>query len=154
MAGFEVIVRPVIFPNIRPAPTRSLPPEEDPGKGLVVLGGAGGGLIALTRTETHSISRNVNRPWEIKRKVSVERVYQQKDPDAAHPEGKIDKENYVDVERASAIRMQNADGTVSKYRYSDPLSPHPKNIELMQKDKWIINQTPPPEGTSGGGSAP
>ena len=27
MAGFEVVVRPVVFPNIRPAPARSLPPR-------------------------------------------------------------------------------------------------------------------------------
>ena len=40
-AGFEVIVRPVILPNIRPASPRVLVPEDDPSSGVAVLSGSG-----------------------------------------------------------------------------------------------------------------
>ncbi len=37
MAGLEVVVRPVVFPNIRPAPARALAPEDNPDQGIAVL---------------------------------------------------------------------------------------------------------------------
>jgi hypothetical protein len=39
MAGFETVVRPAVFPDIRPAPARSLPPADDPEKGMCVITG-------------------------------------------------------------------------------------------------------------------
>ena len=48
MAGFEVVVRPVVFPDIRPAPARSLPPADDPTKGFCEITGAGNFPVQLS----------------------------------------------------------------------------------------------------------
>ena len=44
MAGLEVVVRPVIFPDIRPRSRPALPPEDDPTKGFAVIQGNPAGI--------------------------------------------------------------------------------------------------------------
>ena len=39
MAGFETVVRPAIFPDIRPKAKQLLPPLDDPEKGFAVIQG-------------------------------------------------------------------------------------------------------------------
>jgi len=98
MPGFETIVRPVVFPNIRPVPTRSLPPQDDPEKGKCTIGGGGGGIIAVT--ENKSVSGSTHNPKEIERTVDQARVHQKND------DGTINEENFVDIEVANKIKMK------------------------------------------------
>jgi len=95
MAGFEIIVRPVVFPNIRPTPARSLPPPDDPEKGFATIKGNGAKLVSLTTSFSKNMSKS--RSVETKRRVDVARVYQKK------KDGTINKENFVDVEVANKI---------------------------------------------------
>ena len=95
MAGLEVVVRPVVFPNIRPAPAQSLPPADDPEKGFAVIRGNGGKQVDLTNSYSASVSSGSLR--EAKRRVDVARVYQKTD------DGKVNKDNFVDIEVANKI---------------------------------------------------
>jgi hypothetical protein len=109
MAGFEVIVRPVVFPNIRPSPTRSLPPADDPEQGQAVFSGGSGQVIALTHSFSASASSSGGS--ETKRTYDVARIYQQ---DA---DGNVNRDNYVDVEVAKKFKMKAKDGSIVDYEY-------------------------------------
>jgi hypothetical protein len=124
MAGFEVVVRPVVFPNIRPAPPRVLAPEDDPTQGFATIGGSGGRSIDLPRNWSFSVSRN--RPEEeVSRQFDNERVYQ------VDEQGNINENNYIDVERLKKVRLDSDKGAV-KMQYADP--PKADNIKTLQTD--------------------
>jgi hypothetical protein len=132
MAGFEVIVRPVVFPNIRPAPPRVLPPEENSEQGLVVIKGSGAKQLSASYSWSVSVSRQ--RPHkEAKRQFDKERVHQ-KDKD-----GKINKKNYIDVERLKRVRFDTEEGPY-KVLYADP--PKTDNVETLETD---VTRTPSSE---------
>jgi hypothetical protein len=152
MAGLEVVVRPVVFPNIRPMPARSLAPEDDPEKGIATLSGASGALIDLAFSETQSWSKS--KMVETKRRVDVERV-KQKEKDPTTGEETINEENYVDVERMNKLWERDGKGVVTERRFAEPdyQAPERDNIEVLEKDKMIINANLPPE-SGGGGAAP
>ena len=71
-AGFEVVVRPVVFPSIRPV-ARVFVPEDAPDKGIAVIGGSGGKLIDLPHSS--SVSSSKSRMVEVKRVYDIARVY-------------------------------------------------------------------------------
>lgn len=98
MAGFEVVVRPVVFPNIRPASARSLPPQDDPTKGFAVI--KGNGAKAMTLTESFNMSMSKSHQVETERRVDEVRVYQQDDG------GTINRNNFVDLEVANRIKTR------------------------------------------------
>lgn len=124
MAGFEVIVRPVVFPNIRPAPPRVLPPEDDATKGIAVISGSGGKLIDLPHN--WSVSASYQQPHqEAVRQVDKERIHQ------VDEKGKINKKNYIDVERLKRVRFDTDEGPI-KVLYDDP--PKADNIETLETD--------------------
>jgi hypothetical protein len=97
MAGFEIVVRPVVFPNIRPQPARSLPPANDPDQGFAVI--RGNGAKALTLSDSWSISTSSSRPTETERRVDEMRVHQMDN------NGKVNKKNFVDIEVTNRIKM-------------------------------------------------
>jgi hypothetical protein len=137
MAGFEVIVRPVVFPNIRPAPPRVLAPVDDPEEGFAVLSGSGGRLIDLP----HSYSWNARSPKqkETSREFDKERIYQTKDDGGGGSSravggarsGTINRDNYVDVERMTKVWLRDASGMESTITFAIP--PSSDNIETLQK---------------------
>lgn len=151
MAGFEIIVRPVVFPNIRPQATRSLPPEDDPEKGKCTIGGSGGGLIGVSYSSSMSASRSSQK--EKQRTVDEARVYQEND------NGTINQDNFVDIQVAKKIYMESREKTseggasqavagnkdavpqggeinsVTKYTYI-PVKDS-SNIEIMETDQVI-----------------
>lgn len=98
MAGFEVVVRPVVFPDIRPAPARSLPPQDDPTKGFCVIKGSSGKVIDLPFS--WNVSTSKTRPVETERRVDEVRIYQMED------DGTVNKKNFVDVKAANKITMK------------------------------------------------
>jgi hypothetical protein len=129
MAGFEVIVRPVVFPNIRPAPARSLLPEDDPTQGFAVLSGVGGKLIDLPSSESRSTSRS--KPVETKRRFDIVRIYQM------GANGKINWMVSVDVEIVNKVWTDTPQGEVVT-RYSELPQPLPPNMQVLERDvvRW------------------
>jgi hypothetical protein len=126
MAGFEVVVRPVILPDIRPAPPRVLLPSANPDQGVAVINGGSGRLIDLTRSETHSWSRSIMK--ETKRKFAKERIKKKDDKTGA-----VDKDTYVDVERLKKVWMVDGNGVFVQARYADP--PPRDNVEILQDNQ-------------------
>jgi hypothetical protein len=124
MSGFEVVVRPVVFPNIRPTAPRVIPPADEPDKGVTTLGGSGGGgPVDLPYSWSASTSRSpVNDERE--RTYDVDRVYQKDD------DGKPNKSNFVDVERLTKLGLMSTDKGLFKYNFATP--PQVDNVETLQ----------------------
>ena len=99
MAGLEYIVRPAVFPDIRPTPNPSVAGKDDPNKGKAVITGMGGKSIDLPYS--YSISASQSKPTEVKRRVDVARVYQMDD------DGNVNKDNFVDIEVANKVTMRD-----------------------------------------------
>jgi hypothetical protein len=140
MAGLEVVVRPVVFPNIRSAPARVLPPEDDPEKGICTIGGGGPGSAGSSASWSVSVSRQKPQQ-ESARQYQVERVYQKDGNDTTKSGGraggaKINRNNYVDVERLSKVRLNTSDkdgqDIAIKVIYADP--PPADNVEIIGTD--------------------
>jgi hypothetical protein len=95
--GFEVFVRPVIFPNIRPAATPQpvSPSSSDPTQGWCTIKGASGEVA--TFSDSWSMSLSKSRAVETRRTSDLARVYQQDD------DGTVNKDNFVDVKVPSKI---------------------------------------------------
>jgi hypothetical protein len=100
--GLEVVVRPVVLPNIRPAPARSLPPADDPTQGFCEIKGNPAKQVDLTSSWSFSLSRSVN--VETERTVDTARVYQQDD------DGTVNQDNFVDVDVATRIKSNGGAG--------------------------------------------
>jgi hypothetical protein len=102
MAGFEVVVRPVVFPNIRPTPNQSALPPDDPTKGLCVIEGSSGQWVEFA--DSWSISMSHSKPIETERRVDIARVYQMDD------NGNVNRNNFIDVEVPNRITAKGGKG--------------------------------------------
>jgi hypothetical protein len=89
MATFETIVRPVIFPNIRPAQVRPVAPESDPEKGFAHIHGASGTTVSLSSSWSVNTSRS--KQQEVKRRVDEVRVFKMDD------EGNVEEDTWIDL---------------------------------------------------------
>lgn len=115
--GFEVVVRPAILPNIRPAPAQSLPPLDDPDKGFAVIRGNGAKQIDLS--SSWSSSSSTNQQKETQRRVDEARVYQQND------DGTVNKDNFVDIEVVNKLWMKGPKGNFTGFNGDDVVSTVP-----------------------------
>lgn len=93
--GFEVVVRPVVLPNIRPQQARSLPPADDPEKGWCTIKGNPAKEVNFSTSWSRSTSKS--HQVETERRFDEVRVYQEED------DGTVNKNNFVDVEVANKI---------------------------------------------------
>src|SRR5262245_10366707 len=98
MAGFEIVVRPAVFPDIRPAPAQPVPPADDPDQGFCVIHGNGG--HQFTTSSSYSSSSSSSQRGEIQRREDEARVYQKE------KSGKVNKDNFVDIRVANKIWMK------------------------------------------------
>jgi hypothetical protein len=105
MAGLECVVRPMVLPNIRPASTRVLPLQDDPGKGIAVISGGGGGPIDLPYSFSVSYSSSAAYTESV-RQFSVDRIYQKDE------KGNVNKDNFVDTERMTRVKVERWDGVI------------------------------------------
>ena len=122
--GLEVVVRPVVLPNIRPAVPRRIAPPDDPTKGLAALSGGGGRVhrhlvkfqrqLFEVRTARETDARQVDSRGSIRR---------------MNPDGTINKNNFIDVERTEESRLDDQDGT-RQIIYADPTS-RKDNVEVI-----------------------
>src|SRR5262245_50672990 len=125
MAGFEVIVRPVVFPSIRPQPARALPPEDNPEDGIATIGGSGGRVIDLTYSYSVSKSRSANNR-EVARASDEVKVFQKED------DGKVNKKNWVKVRSLHHALMRDAEG--AEYEDSYARVKEADNVEIGPVD--------------------
>lgn len=137
MSGLEVVVRPVVLPNIRPAAPRVLAPADDPEQGIVTLGGSGGRLIDLPYHFTSSVQRQLPH-YEQERTFDVEKI-KQKDKD-----GKVNEDNFVEAERMKRVKLVSSGGDEREYYFADP--PKEDNIETVKTDQ--VRKQEDPAGSS------
>lgn len=130
MSRLESIVRPVVVPNIRPAPARPKAPDDDAARGVCVLNGSSGGLIDLSISSSDSISRQ--RSNELKRRYDEVRVYQRED------DGTVNRENFVDVEVVNRLWLQAGDGTIQKARFKRVKETD--NVEIIKPHNFVENE--------------
>ena len=123
--GLEVVVRPVVLPNIRPSPPRILAPELDASRGIAVLNGSSVRLIDLARSQQSSSTRTVE--METKRNFDVERIYKTDD------DGNVDKSTYIDVERMFKLTKKDGKGSESILRFEAP--PERDNVEILENNQ-------------------
>jgi len=123
--GFEVVVRPAVFPNIRPAPPRVLAPADDPTQDIAVIGGGSGKFVGTSMSWSASLSRE-NPHKEAARQFNKERIHQ------VDEKGNVNKQNYVDVERLTKVRL-NTDAGPLKVIYADP--PELNNVVTIASDQ-------------------
>lgn len=124
MAGFEVVVRPVVFPDIRPAPARTLPPQDDPEKGMCVITGAGSFPVQLSFST--SVSTSKSKPVETERRSDEVTVYQMDD------DGTVNRDNFVKMRAANRINMRRQEGDpVPKLDDTGGL-PRPKRLGIEE----------------------
>jgi len=127
MAGLETVVRPVVFPVIRPTPTQSAVQKDDPNQGKAVITGSGGKSIDLPYS--YSVSSSQSRPTETGRRVDVARVYQMDDNE------NVNRDNFIDINVANKVWMRGSPLTMyyySRVQESD-------NVEIRERDKMIPN---------------
>jgi hypothetical protein len=130
---FEVVVRPVVLPNIRPIAKRVLSAKDDPEKGKATIGGGGGGLLGASLSWSASVTRQMPEE-ESKRVVDEERVYQ------VDKQGNVNKQNYIDVERVKKVRLEGGDeGDAVRILYADP--PKRDNVEILNTD--VLRESSP-----------
>jgi hypothetical protein len=123
---FEVIVRPVVFPNIRPPAARMLAPESNPDQGFATISGTGGKLIDLPHSWSASHTET-KQQQETKRQYDTEKVYQKDDS------GTINRDNFIEVERLKKVRLDDGgDLGPTKVIYADP--PRSDNVETTGTD--------------------
>jgi hypothetical protein len=129
--AFEIVVRPIIFPDIRPAPARMLAPEDDPKKGICVIAGTSVHSVTLSHSTSWSVTHS--NPVETERRVDEVRVSQKNE------DGSINKSNFVDIEVANRITMKDPDQSDPKKWYWTRIE-ESDNIEVKRRD--VIKRQP------------
>lgn len=103
--GLELVVRPVVFPSIRPAPPQiPVVVEEDDRVSEII--GRGGRAITLSHSRRWSSSRNNQR--ELSRTFDTVRVF--------NPQ---DEEQFVDIEVVKKLNVRNSNGDRQTLRLCD-----------------------------------
>ena len=99
MAKLENIIRPVVFPKIRPpARVRSTLPEGEEAENVHVIRGGSGGFIDLPFS--WSINTDRSKQQEVKRRVDEVRVHQMDE------EGNVDEDIWIDVHLTNKLWMR------------------------------------------------
>lgn len=123
MAGFEIIVRPVVFPNIRPQPTRALTIADAPDKGICTIRGGGGGIVDLPYSVSNSWSKS--RMVEVRRHFDKARIYY------TRPDGTFDKSKYWEFEVLTSIEYLENGMTAWGQQFA-PM-PEGDNVEVINR---------------------
>jgi hypothetical protein len=132
MAGLEVVVRPVVFTNIRPQAPRVLAPEDDPTQGFCEISGGGGQSIDLPYSWSFNMSRSMQQV-EQARASDKARVYQEEDDGKGGK--RINKENFVDLNVMKAVLINDGKGNLHEIQYRPVDQPElPKNVKILGRD--------------------
>jgi len=152
--GLEGVVRPVIFPDIRPRPRPALPPQDDPTKGFAVIQGNPAG--STSNSYSFSVNASYTRPKETERRVDVVRVSQKgggggdgdgggesfalrasnRSVGVSARAGDSGDDNFVDIQVANKITMEEpgAGGKPSSRPFFYQRVQEQDNIEILRRD--------------------
>ena len=128
MAGFEVIVRPVVFPDIRPQAPRVLPPVDDPTKGICEIKGTSSFTAQFSTSSSFSVSYGKNK--ETKRRVDTARVYQ------ANDDGSVNRDNFVDIDVPNKIWKRGAKAPSSAAAAMSPEEKDQRARDARSYEAW------------------
>lgn len=141
MPGIEVIVRPSVFPDIRPK-SRNEGTAPDPEAGRCRLTGADGLVLDLNLSLTQSMSKQHGQ--ETKRVYDIARIYRtvpnQDNPEAAP---RVDRDTYLDVEVPHQVRLeQYRNGpTIDRYYRKPQPEDYPNgNVEIIEEN--LVRENP------------
>lgn len=143
MAGLEVIVRPVVLPNIRPAPAPALAPDDTPDKGIATLSGGSGSIVDLPYTYSMSFSRQKNHQQEQERQVVPARVYQKEE------DGTVNKNNWLDSEVIQGWITADPTGARNYIKFAP--TKEADNVEILGPE--VKKQNPDYTGPTDGGDS-
>jgi hypothetical protein len=132
MSGFETIVRPMILPNIRPAPARSVAPADDPEQGKCVIAGHSTGTI----TSSYSINTSVQKAsaHEEKRQFDEVRIREEgRGGDARGTRAPAPGGSFIDVEVLTKLWLRGSDGKKFTRNYT-PIDDEAGNIQILRRD--------------------
>jgi hypothetical protein len=135
MAGFEVVVRPVVFPNIRPPRARVIVSADTPEKGVATLNGSGTQTVALPYNYSMNFSRAKDHVQEQERVVDTARVYQKEQ--AADGGETVNRANYLDVDAVRRITGVDAEGA-RRYIHFARVQPL-LNVEILKSGTTMPN---------------
>jgi hypothetical protein len=127
--GFETVVRPAVFPNIRPAPARALPIEDAPDKGLAVITGGSNSLVDLPHSESHS--------WSTSRSIEVRRIFDKVRIYYTRPDGTVDKSKYWEFEVLRRIELRENGNKVIGEEFAPAETG--TNIEITARNQVRLN---------------
>lgn len=131
MAGFEIVVRPAVNPDIRPGEARKLPPAtSDPNSGFATIRGNPAKMVTLSMSRSISFTRSSG--VEYQRRVDTARVYQMED------DGTVNRDNFVDIDVANRIRLNDGSGKTTMY-----YRPVQESGNVEVRDRNIIKTNPP-----------
>jgi len=117
MAGFEVVVRPAVFPSIRPAPAQPVPSADDPEQGFATIRGNGAKQVSVSTSSSTSASTSTHT--ETKRRFDEARVYQKKE------DGSVNKKNFVDIEAVNKVWSKGPPGNFRGFNGDDVVPTYP-----------------------------
>src|SRR5262245_40748065 len=130
--ALEVVVRPVVLPNIRPQAPQSLPPLDDPDKGWCTIQGNPASEVTTSNSFSTSMSKSVN--VETERTEDEARVYQMND------DGTVTRENFVDVRVATRIKLRGGAMPIADVTGIDPATQESARKANQLRDDWYIRQ--------------
>lgn len=133
MPGIEVVVRPSVFPDIRPQ-AKETAASADPNAGRTVLTGMDGLVLDLNLTLNQSMTKQIAR--EEKRIFDIARIYKTTPSETGGPPN-IDKGTYIDVEMPHAIRLKKTDKgpNIDRYYRKPKAEDYPNgNVEIREED--------------------
>ena len=128
--GFETVVRPVVFPNIRPPAARIVPIEDAPDKGLAVITGGSGSVVNWPYSGQSGWT--TSRMVEVKRKYTKARLYY------TRPDGTLDFDQYWEFEVLESVEYV-INGQVSQTQIFAPVK-DAKNFKVMERHLTRTNE--------------
>lgn len=125
--GLELIVRPVVVRDTRPAPVQ-LPYVPDESETATEIAGRGGQVITLSKSENVHYDRSEGRQVETTRVVDRQRVFNATF-DGSGNVLSVNRNQYVDIDQTRAVVFQNRQGQLRTQIYS--AAPQADNIETI-----------------------
>lgn len=135
MAVFETVVRPVVLPGIRPAPARTLPPEDNPDEGKCIING--NGEVTFTDSENWSSTTSGHKANEEQRQFDVVRVRTKQDGNgssrrAARAADDTGDDVYIDVEVLKKLWLEGSDLGKFTRKYAEVTLE--ENMEIIESN--------------------
>lgn len=136
MAGLETVVRPAVFPDIRPSSARDARPV-DPDRGRAHINGSGGQVIDLAQSFSQNTQKqHVSEEYRVFDIIRIYRTFQN-----ANGQTQIDRNSWIDQEVMWQVITVLHTGETRRtiYRKPQPQDYPNGNMEIIAEN--IIRKT-------------